>query len=67
MVRLGFFGEAMRAMVHLGGELANVDTRLEGENRRLEDEWQQLKVAINLGKLQREEAEGCAEASLAAF
>ena len=30
-----FFGEAMRVMVHLGGELANVDTRLEAESRRL--------------------------------
>ena len=65
-VRFGFFGEAMRAMVHLGGELANVDTRLEAENRRLEDEWQRLKVAINLGKLQRDEAEARAAASLAA-
>lgn len=32
------FAEAMCAMVHLGRELANVDTRLEAENRRLEDE-----------------------------
>ena len=39
MVCFGFFGEAMLAMVHLGGELANVDTRLEVENRRLEGEW----------------------------
>ena len=56
----------MRAMVHLGGELANVDTRLEAENRCLEGEWQRLKVAINLGKLQRDEAEVRVEASLAA-
>ena len=63
-VRFGLFGEAMRAMVHLGGELANVDTRLEAENRRLEGEWQRLKVAINLGKLQRDKAEARAAASL---
>ena len=56
-VRFGLFGEAMRAMVHLGKEIANVDTRLEAENRRLEDEWQRLKVANNLGKLQHDEAE----------
>ena len=53
-------------MVHLGGELANVDTRLEAENRRLEGEWQRLKVAINLGKLQHDEAEARAASSLAA-
>ena len=53
-------------MVHIGGDLANIDTRLEAENRRLEDEWQRLKVSINLGKLQRDEAKACAAASLAA-
>ena len=31
-VRFGLFGEAMRAMVHLGGELANIGTRIEEEN-----------------------------------
>ena len=65
-VCFGFFGEAMHAMVHLGGELANVDTRLEAENRRLEGEWRRLKVAINLGKLRHHKAEARAVASLAA-
>ena len=65
-MRFGLFGEAMHAMVHLGGELANVDTRLEAESCRLEGEWQRLKVAINLGKLQRDEAEARTGASLAA-
>lgn len=32
------FGEAMRAMIQLGGELANVDTRLEAEGRHLAHE-----------------------------
>ena len=32
------FGKVMCVMVHLCGELANVDTRLEAENRRLEDD-----------------------------
>ena len=41
-------------MIQLGRELANVDTRLEVEGRRLAHEWQQLKVAINLWKLQRD-------------
>ena len=65
-VRFGLFSEVMRVMIHLGGELANLDTRLEAENRCLEGEWQRLKVAINLGKLQRGEAEARAVASLAA-
>ena len=67
MVRFGIFGEVMRVMVHLGGELANVDTRLEAENRCLEDEWQQLKVAINLWKLRHDEAEARATVLLAAY
>ena len=65
-VRFGLFGEAMRAMVHLGKELANIDTRLEAEDHRLEDEWQRLKVAINLGKLRRDETEARAAGSLTA-
>ena len=54
----------MREMIRLGGELTNVDVRLEAEGRRLAHEWQQLKVAINLGRLQRDEADVCAAASL---
>ena len=64
-MRVELFGEAIHAMIHIGGELANVDTRLEVENRHLEQEWQRLKVAINLGKLQRDKADARAEASLA--
>ena len=52
-------------MSRLGGELADVDTRLETEGLRLAEEWHQLKVAINFGRLQREHANAEAEASLA--
>ena len=43
----------------------DVDARLEDEGLRLVDEWHQLKVAINLGRLQHEHANVKAEASLA--
>ena len=38
-VRLELSGKAMRAMIRLGGELADVDTQLEAEDRRLAREW----------------------------
>ena len=47
------------------GELVDVDARLEAEGLRLVDKWHQLKVAINLGRLQREHANTKADASLA--
>lgn len=65
VVRVEFFGEAMHAMIRLGGELANVDTLLEAEYRRLAREWHQLKVAINLGQLWRDQADVRVVASLA--
>ena len=52
-------------MSRLGRELVDVDARLEAEGLRLVEEWHQLKVAINLGRLQREHANAKAEASLA--
>ena len=41
----------MGALSRLGEELVDVDARLEPEGLRLVDEWHQLKVAINLGRL----------------
>ena len=38
-VHYEIFGEAMRVMVRLGGELANVDTRLKTEDHLLVHEW----------------------------
>lgn len=55
-VRFELFGEVMRAMVQLGGDLADVDTHLEVEGLRLVHEWHQLKVTINLGQLQHDSA-----------
>nr|XP_020168137.1 vicilin-like seed storage protein At2g18540 [Aegilops tauschii subsp. strangulata] len=43
----------------------DVDACLEAEGLRLMEEWHQLKVAINLGRLQREHANARAKASLA--
>ena len=59
------FQEAMGVMSRLGRELLDVDARLETEGLGLVEEWHQLKVAINLGHLQREHANAKAEASLA--
>ena len=64
-VRLEIFGKAMGVMIRLGWEVADVDTRLEAEDRRLAHEWHQLKVAINLEQLQHNQANVCAAASLA--
>ena len=55
----------MGALSQLGEELVDVDVRLETEGLRLVDEWHQLKVAINHGRLQREHANAKAKASLA--
>ena len=59
------FQEAMGAMSRLGGELADIDARLEAEGLQLVEEWHRLKVAINLGRLQRKHADAEVEASLA--
>ena len=56
----------MDAMGHLGGELADVDKRLEAEGLRLIEERRKLKVAINLARHQRKLDNMKAEASLAA-
>ena len=37
-MRFELFGEAMRAIIELGGELANVESRIEAESRRLAHE-----------------------------
>ena len=58
------FREAMGALSRLGGELVDVDAHLEAEGLRLVEEWHRLKVAINLGRLQRKHADVKAEASL---
>ena len=54
----------MSALSQLGEDIVDVDARLETEGLRLVDEWHQLKVAINLGRLQREHANAKAGASL---
>ena len=41
-------------MNRLGDELADVDARLKAEGLRLAEEWRKLKVAINLGRHQRD-------------
>lgn len=53
-------------MNHLGEELVDVDVRLVAEGLRLVEERHKLKVAINLGRHQRELDNAKAEASLAA-
>ena len=55
----------MGALSWLGEEVVDVDARLETEGLRLADEWDQLKVAIDLGRLQRDRAIVQAKASLA--
>ena len=64
-IRHELFREAMGALSRLGEELMDVDTRLETKGLRLVDECHQLKVAIILGRFQREHANAKAEASLA--
>nr|XP_020178607.1 dynein regulatory complex protein 1 homolog [Aegilops tauschii subsp. strangulata] len=54
----------MAALSQLGEELVDVDARLATEVLRLADERHQLKVAINLGRLQHERARAKAGASL---
>ena len=51
-------------MRRLGEELASVDSRLEAEGLRLAEERRKLKVAINLGRYQRDLENAKAEASL---
>ena len=60
------FQEAMGAMKRLGEELVDVDVRLMAEGLRLVEERHKLKVAINLGRHQRELDNAKAEVSLAA-
>ena len=55
---------AMGTLSRLGGELADVDARLEMEGLWLADKWHQLKVAINLGRLQHKHDSAKATASL---
>ena len=59
------FRDAMGAMNRLGEELADVDTCLVAEGLRLMVEQHKLKVAINLGRHQRELDNAIADASLA--
>ena len=60
------FQEVMGEMSRLGEELVDVDARLLAEGLRLAEERRKLKVAINLGRHQRELDNMKAEASLAA-
>nr|XP_020181403.1 wiskott-Aldrich syndrome protein homolog 1-like [Aegilops tauschii subsp. strangulata] len=54
VIRHELFQEAMGGMSLLGGELVEVDARLEAEGLRLMEECHKLKVAINLGHHQRD-------------
>nr|XP_045086361.1 caldesmon-like [Aegilops tauschii subsp. strangulata] len=65
VVRHELFQEAMGVMNRLGEELVGVDARLMAESLRLAEERHKLKVAINLGRHQRELDNAKAEASLA--
>ena len=53
-------------MNRLGEELEGVDGRLEAKGLQLSEEWHKLKVAINLGRHQRELDNVKVEASLTA-
>ena len=66
VARHELFQEATGAMDRLGEELEGVDARLEAEGIRLAEERHKLKVAINLGRRQRELENAKAEASLVA-
>ena len=66
VVRHELFQQAMGTMNRLGEELVGVDARLEAEGLWLAEEWHKLKVAINLGRHQRELDNMKVEASLAA-
>ena len=66
VVRHELFQEATDTMNRLGEELEGVDACLEAEGLRLAEEWHTMKVAINLGRHQRELENMKAEASLAA-
>src|SRR3954463_16510289 len=64
MVRRELFQEVMNAMSRLGEELASVDSCLEAKGLRLVEERHKLKVAINLGRYQRDLENTKAETSL---
>ena len=64
IVRHELFQEAMGVMSRLGEELGGVDSRLEAEGLRLVEERRKLRVAITLGRYQRELENAKAEASL---
>ena len=64
IVRHELFREAMSVMTRLGSELADVDARLKAEGLRLAEERRKMKVAINLGRYQRDLENAKAEASL---
>ena len=66
IVRHELFQEAMGAMNRLGEELVDVDVCLVAEGLRLVEERHKLKVAINLGRHQRELDNAKAEVSLTA-
>ena len=66
VVRHELFQEAMGAMNRLGEELMDVDARLVAEGLHLAEERHKLKVAINLGRHQRELDNAKAEAFLVA-
>ena len=64
VVRHELFQEARGAMNRLGGELPDIDARLKAECLRLAEERHKLKVAINLGRRQRDLDNAKAKASL---
>ena len=64
VVRHELFQEAMGAMNRLGEELADVNACLKAEGLRLVEERRKLKVAINLGRYQRDLENTKTEASL---
>nr|XP_020151778.1 plectin-like [Aegilops tauschii subsp. strangulata] len=66
VVRHELFQEAIGAMNRLGEELVDVDVRLVAVGVRLAEERHKLKLAINLGRYQRELDNAKAEASLIA-
>ena len=66
VVRHELFQEAMGTMNRLGEELVDVDACLVAEGLRLAEEQHKLKVAINLGRHQRELDNAKDEVSLAA-
>ena len=66
IIRQEFLRKAADAMGQLGGELADVDARLEAEGLRLIEERRKLKVEASLARHQRDLDNVKEEASLAA-